>query len=115
MVGGTPVTLLRIPLGTWRGKSKEFVVRLPGKRGLSAKQLNEWLTYMNIEPFGTIWEDIRHAQAQSLVCNLNRNSKAKPEPYTADDFRNFKERKEVVREEDPEVLSAQIRSQIFGM
>jgi len=70
---------------------------------------------MNIEPFGSIWEDIHHAQIQALTCNLNRDSKAKPEPYTSDDFRNFKEREEVVMEEDPEVLSARIRSQIFGM
>lgn len=70
---------------------------------------------MNIEPFGTIWEDIRFAQTQALTCNLNRDSKAKPEPYTADDFRNFKEREEVVKVEDPDILSAKIRSQIFGM
>jgi len=84
---------------------------------LTAKQLNEWFAYMNIEPFGSIWDDIRHAQIQAMTANLNRDSKAKPEPYNADDFRNFKERKEdeVVREEDTDILSAQIRSQIFGM
>jgi hypothetical protein len=88
---------------------------LPGKRGLTAKQLNEWFAYMNIEPFGTIWEDIRHGQIQSMTANLNRDSKAKPEPYTCNDFRNFKEREEVVKVEDPDILSAQIRSKIFGM
>lgn len=108
--------MLRIPLGTWWGKSREIAVCLPGKRGLNAKQLNEWLAYMNIEPFGSIWEDIRHGQTQSMTANLNRDSEKKPEPYTAEDFRNFKEREaEVVREEDPDILSAQIRSKIFGM
>lgn len=72
---------------------------------------------MNIEPFGSIWEDIRHGQQMALTHNLNRDSKVRPEPYNVDDFRNFKEREEtkVVKVEDPDILSAQIRSQIFGM
>lgn len=70
---------------------------------------------MNIEPFGTIWEDIRFGQTQALTLNLNRDPKIRPEPFTSDDCRNFKEREEKVEQEDPETLSAVIRSKIFGM
>lgn len=83
--------MLRIPLGTWWGKSREFVICLPGKRGLTAKQLNEWYAYMNIEPFGEFRQELRHGQAQAMLANINRDTKQRSEPFTAIDFMNFVE------------------------
>jgi hypothetical protein len=57
---------------------------------------------MNIEPFGEFREELRHGSMMSLHCNLNRDSKQRPEPFTAIDFMNFVERppeKELTLEE----------------
>jgi len=65
---------------------------LPGKLGLTAKQLNEWYAYMNIEPFGEFRSELRHGSIMALHANLNRDSKQRSEPFTAMDFMNFVER-----------------------
>jgi hypothetical protein len=86
---GTPVTLLKLPLGTWFGKPRCLTLSLPGKAGLTAHQLNEWMAYNAIEPFGEYRSELRHGQAMSLTANLNRDTKERWEPFKAVEFMNF--------------------------
>lgn len=109
---GTPTTLLRIPLGTWFKKKREFVIRIPGKAGLSAEQLSEWMAFSSIEPIGEFRNELRHGQMMALHANINRDSKQRREPYLAKDFMNFIE-KEPEKVATPEELEA-YANQIFG-
>jgi len=74
---------------------------------LTARQLNEWLAYDQIEPFGEIRQEIRHGQQMALMCNLKRDSKIKPQPYTPREFMHFVDLPEE-RPPDPKVLSTQL-------
>jgi hypothetical protein len=74
------------------GKKRELSIQVPGKRGLSAKQINEWYAYMNVEPFGEFRSELRHGQQMAMNANINRDSKTKPEPFNSLDFMNFVER-----------------------
>lgn len=56
---------------------------------LTAKQLNGWMDYHGIEPFGEFREELRHGNKMALIANINRDSKARPEPFKAVDFMNF--------------------------
>ncbi len=62
---------------------------------LTARQLNGWLNYSNIDPFGEYRAELRHGQQMALTANINRDSKARPEPFTAADFMNFCDAPEV--------------------
>jgi len=56
---------------------------------LTCSQLQGWMAYASIEPFGEYRHELRHGQQMALHCNINRDSKNKPEPYKAIDFMNF--------------------------
>lgn len=85
---------------------------MPGKPGLTASQLNEWMAYASIEPFGEFRSELRHGQQMAMTANINRDSKAKPEPFTATDFMNFVE-KEPEKQYTQEELEA-YAEKIFG-
>lgn len=59
---------------------------------------------------------MRHGQQMALTLNLNRDTKARPTPFTALECMNFVD---VVEEEtpveSPEVISARIASELFKM
>lgn len=97
----------------WWGKPRYLSISLPGKPGLTASQLNDWFAYEQIEPFGEFRSELRHGQMMALHANLNRDSKNKPEPFTALDFMNFVER-EPEREYTIEELEA-YAAKIFGV
>jgi hypothetical protein len=81
---------------------------------LSARQLNGWLNYNNIEPFGETRAEIRHGQQMALTANINRDSEKHPEPFKVIDFMNFIEREEEPeRQMTVEELEAYAR-QVFG-
>ena len=68
------------------------------------------------EPFGEFREEIRHGQKMALTQNLKRDPKMKPTPFTTLECMNFVDvvkAKPVV--ESPDVISARISSELFGM
>ena len=81
---------------------------------LTARQLNEWLDYNSIEPFGEFRSELRHGQQMAMTANINRDSDKKPDPFKATDFMNYYERpKEEERELTTEELEAYAK-QVFG-
>lgn len=44
------------------------------------------MAYEEVEPFGEMIADQRHGVLSSVLANVNRDAKKKPEPYRADDF-----------------------------
>lgn len=50
------------------------------------REFNEWMAYYSIEPFGIDREDFRMGQVCSVIANVNRDPKQKPQPYTPDNF-----------------------------
>lgn len=84
--------------------------------GLTARQLNEWMVYDSIEPFGEYRAELRHGQAMAMMANLNRDSDKRPEPFTARDFMNFLDPvgESPEREYTDEELDA-YAAQIFGV
>jgi hypothetical protein len=58
---------------------------------LTARQLNEWCAYATIEPFGEYRSELRNGTLCALTANINRDSKSRPEPFTATDFMHFHE------------------------
>ena len=53
---------------------------------VSSLEFTEWMAYYELEPFGEIIADLRHGGAVAMLANVNRDSKVRPELYTADDF-----------------------------
>lgn len=73
------------------------------------------MDYNAIEPFGEYRNELRHGQMMALHCNLNRDAKKQPDPFTALDFMNFTDmQKEPERELTEEELEAYAK-QIFGV
>jgi hypothetical protein len=82
---------------------------------LTARQLNDWYNYNEIEPFGEYRNELRHGQQMALFANVNRNTKKKPEPFIARDFMNFVEIKE---EPEKELTTEELEAyaeRIFGV
>lgn len=46
----------------------------------------QWKLYAQIEPFGSHYDDLRAGQVVSAVYNVNRDAKARPEPFLPLDF-----------------------------
>lgn len=46
----------------------------------------EWMAYEAIEPFGEIRAEQRNGLTCSVIANVNRDSKVKPEPFSHSDF-----------------------------
>lgn len=49
-------------------------------------QLKGWMEYASIEPFGEERDDYRSGIVASVIANVNRDSKTRPEPYSPLDF-----------------------------
>lgn len=58
-------------------------------RQLTSSQLNDWMVYAAIEPFGEQREELRHGQKMAMTMNLKRNPKKKREPWKPAEFMNF--------------------------
>lgn len=48
--------------------------------------MTEWVAFYRLEPFGPEAAYHRTAILSSLLANINRDSKKKPEPFTPADF-----------------------------
>jgi hypothetical protein len=53
---------------------------------IGSAELTEWQAYYKLEPFGSLVDDERHGVAVSTLANINRDSKARPDPYKSSDF-----------------------------
>lgn len=88
---------------------------------MTSAEFTEWQAYYNLEPFGELVADQRHGVATSLLANLNRDSKARPKPYTADDFIHWRDtgnepvEAEPVLLDDPVAQSNLMRASMFGL
>ncbi|MFJ9531255.1 hypothetical protein [Herbaspirillum sp. NPDC101396] len=77
--------------------------------------------YYQLEPFGEMVADRRHAVAVQTFANANRNPKDRPTPYLEKDFIRWGELgemdaqdEEAILLEDPDEQSALIAARIFG-
>lgn len=53
---------------------------------MSWSQFVEWSAYHQRNPFGEARADMRAGIVASVIANVNRDPKKKPQPYKADDF-----------------------------
>ena len=53
---------------------------------ISSKLLTEWMAFFSLEPFGYEAELHGSAITSSVIANVNRDSKKKSDPFTAQDF-----------------------------
>lgn len=81
---------------------------------MSASTFYEWQQYYSIEPFGEYRSELRHGQHMALTANINRDSKVRPEPFSAQDFMNFVERPKPA-DLSLEEEQARIDKEVFGL
>jgi hypothetical protein len=82
---------------------------------LTASQLNGWLDYNSIEPFGEFRAELRHGQQMAMTANINRDSAKRKEPFTAADFMNFYDKPEPEEERQMTVEELEAyAAQVFG-
>lgn len=87
---------------------------------ISSAEFTEWLAFYELEPFGDLVADQRHGVATALQANLNRDSKARPEPYRPEDFIHWRQTGEPLEAEpilldDAVAQSNLIRAAMFGL
>lgn len=52
-----------------------------------------WQEFYTLEPWGLRPQDAMHAHAISVLANINRNEKERPEPFSLKDFLLFDDRR----------------------
>ena len=67
---------------------------------MSHAEYVDWQRYYNAEPFGTPRADILHAHSMSLLANIHRDSKTRPQPFGLADFLLFQQPAETLPPED---------------
>ena len=82
---------------------------------MTASQFAQWMAYAEVEPFGPQADDIRHGQQMSLTANINRDTKARPAPFTAADFMLAPPEKQKQPEETPQQIADRIKKELFRM
>jgi hypothetical protein len=55
-------------------------------RSITARQLQEWMTFSELEPFGEERGDYRAASIVQVIANVNRDSKKHPDAFPIADF-----------------------------
>lgn len=53
---------------------------------MTSLDVAEWKAYFSVEPFGESRADLRMGILASLIANVNRDRKKKPEPFVPADF-----------------------------
>lgn len=88
---------------------------------MTSAEFTEWQAFYELEPFGDLVADQRHGVAASLLANVNRDPKARPEPYIPEDFIHWRNTGREEKDEEPILLndpvaqSNLIRAQMFGL
>lgn len=62
---------------------------------LSASEWLDWLRFFALEPYGAPAMDVVQAQMRSLLANINRNTKERPEPFEPREFLLFSQTQDV--------------------
>lgn len=76
-----------------------------------------WQEYYGVEPWGAGLIDSAQAHIASILANVNRDTKARKEPYRIDEFLLLKERSEPtgpVLLEDPDAQTEAMIQAMFG-
>lgn len=76
---------------------------------ISSAELTEWMTYYQLEPWGTGPDDLRAGILASTIANVNRDEKRRPQPYEPGDFiprREEAEAEEQSLEEQQQILQS---------
>ncbi len=69
-----------------------------------SKMLTEWRAFWNLNPQGQWRSDLRSGIVASVIANVNRDSKRKPEPFTAKDFMpDFMSRTETLEDKNERI------------
>ncbi len=76
---------------------------------MTPAEFQEWKVYFNIEPFGARRADIHAGLIASVIANVNRDSKTKPEPFSIEDFMLFE--RQYVPEETEEQAAMRLLAQ----
>jgi hypothetical protein len=88
---------------------------------LDSAELTEWMAFYQLEPFGDLMADRRHGIATSVLANVNRDAKAKPEAYKETDFiywhdvHSRAQQGKAILLADPEAHSKLIKEALFGV
>lgn len=56
---------------------------------LPVAEVNEWAEFFELEPFGLPASDALQANLASLLANIHRDTRARPEPFSLKDFLVF--------------------------
>lgn len=63
-------------------------------RELSPSELGTWAALYRLDPWGEMRADLRAGIGHALLANINRDSKQRPQPFSAADFMPYGEREE---------------------
>lgn len=84
-------------------------------RSLTARQFQQWLLYLDIEPIESLRADYRAAQIVSMLANINRDTKKRANPFTPEDFLLKFSTEESHKKEEPKRQSWQEQKMIAQM
>lgn len=57
-----------------------------GRQPLSREELTEWMTFWQLEPFGSAFEEYLSAMQAAMVAEVNRDRKKRSRAFGAKDF-----------------------------
>jgi hypothetical protein len=57
----------------------------------SSREIAEWMAFASLEPFGEERADLRAGIIASVLANIHRDRKRRPEPFSPTDFMPFVE------------------------
>lgn len=90
---------------------------------IDSVELTEWMAFERLEGFGSLVDDLRIGQVAATVANVNRDSKARPQPFRPSDFmpqlgaeldRHQAGMAPPVASADPKARSAMLAAMLFG-
>ena len=85
---------------------------------IDSSEFSEWIAFYRLEPWGDAVADIRHGIVASLIANAHRDGKARPTPFTPDDFICWTEPDpepaSLVLFDDPNAQSEAVIGGLFG-
>lgn len=78
---------------------------------MSSREFSEWQAYAQVEPIGALRADLRNAMLMTLIANIYRDPKKRPEPFTPAEFLPFYEAEaEEKRAPEPGQLWAKLKA-----
>jgi hypothetical protein len=84
---------------------------------IDSDELSEWQAFASIEPFGPLHDELMAGQIAAVTANVHRDTKKRPEPFTAADFgpglRGVERKPEPILLRDPEAHSNLLLARLF--